>query len=447
MEGIPWDPGPSTMEEMRVWKLIDNFVTKRPECDIPHCKRLRHEHPERTSRWFRMLSVPNPSERLIRMINTNSDGPVAVAGEIFTFLQKCFPHVPEEELKEQACKVAHSKRNICEEIVQKLNQRNKKLKVQAWKVAHSEEDIWLKIVRELNQRNENEEPNANLLDETMEERPVAGKIFTSLQDQFPHVMEGVPWDPGPSVMEDMPSDPGTLMPSVSIDKTSHPNPAWRAIYKLEFGAKPEKRNRKEWICSLECKKKNQVITFKDAQATEKHIMREHPDPMYNKFVCLKDGCKKEKASPQQILDHLGQKEEKGGHRITTKIEKDENLRAVKSTGEKYRVLRDKDDFAWYICVPNQPSPPDSRSPSRTVPNLSEASLNSLSETPKLHLSSVRTSSNTALQVSKNANTCSSKQSMPETSSFAAISPGLAGQTPNCQTSEVLLSEHFSALPG
>ena len=80
-----------------------------------------------------------------------------------------------------------------------------------------------------------------------------------------------------------------------------------------------------------------IVTFKDAQAAEKHIMREHPDPGYNKFVCLRDGCGKEKVSPQQILDHMGQKEEKGGHSINTKIEKDENLRAVRSsTGEKFR---------------------------------------------------------------------------------------------------------------
>ena len=119
--------------------------------------------------------------------------------------------------------------------------------------------------------------------------------------------------------------------------SASPNPTWISNYKLEFGARPEKRNRKEWICSLECKKKNQLITFKDAQATEKHIMREHPDPMYNKFVCLKDGCRKETVSPQQILDHMAQREEKGGHRVTAKIEKDENLRAVKSsTGGKFR---------------------------------------------------------------------------------------------------------------
>ena len=115
------------------------------------------------------------------------------------------------------------------------------------------------------------------------------------------------------------------------------SPTWKAIYKLQFGARPEKRNRKEWICSLECKKNNNIITFKDAQATEKHIMREHPDPEYDKFVCLKAGCRKEKVSPQQILDHLSQKLDHGGHSITLKSEKDEHVRTVKrSTGEHFR---------------------------------------------------------------------------------------------------------------
>ena len=155
-----------------------------------------------------------------------------------------------------------------------------------------------------------------------------------------------------------------------MSHTPSDKPTWRAIHKLEFGAKPEKRNRREWICGLECKKNKEVVTFKDAQAAEKHIMREHPDPVYNKFVCLKDGCGKEKVSPQQILDHLGQKIEKRGHNITAKIDKDENLRAVKKrTGKKFRyaegkqcfddplfrVFRDKNSFAWYICVPNEPS--------------------------------------------------------------------------------------------
>jgi hypothetical protein len=216
---------------------------------------------------------------------------------------------------------------------------------------------------------------------------------------------------------------------------------------LEFGAKPEKRNRKEWICSLECKtKNNEVITFKDAQATEKHIMREHPDPMYNKFVCLKDGCTKEKVSPQQILDHMGQKEEKGGHRITTKIEKDENLRAVKSsTGEKFRVLRDKDDFAWYICVPNQPPPPDSRSPSPADPNHSVASLNSLPETSEAHSSTSRYFSNSALPVSKSTSTGS--QAVQGTCTFAPITPVLVGPTSNYQTSETPILDPLFALPG
>merc|ERR1719264_190098 len=161
-----------------------------------------------------------------------------------------------------------------------------------------------------------------------------------------------------------------------------------------------------------------IVTFKDAQAAEKHIMREHPDPGYNKFVCLRDGCGKEKVSPQQILDHMGQKEEKGGHSINTKIEKDENLRAVKSsTGGKFRVLRDKASFAWYICVPNQPSPPDSRSPSPTEPNLSVASLSSLPETPE---SLSTSSSSSSAPESTGRHTGSPEQSVQETCSFAAI---------------------------
>ena len=134
-----------------------------------------------------------------------------------------------------------------------------------------------------------------------------------------------------------------------MSHTPSDKPTWRAIHKLEFGAKPEKRNRREWICGLECKKNKEVVTFKDAQAAEKHIMREHPDPVYNKFVCLKDGCGKEKVSPQQILDHLGQRKEKRGHNITVKIDKDENLRAVKkSTGEKFRYA-DKVMYMQILC--------------------------------------------------------------------------------------------------
>jgi len=401
MEGVPWDPGPCVMEGM----------------------------------------PSNPGD-------PGTLGPLAE--KIFTVLQKRFTHVPEEELKVQACEVAHSKEDIWKKIVWELNQRNENKKPDVNEMMEERPVTGLSVAgkiftalqrrfphvpeEELNQRHENENPDPNFGDEMMEERPVV-----ALRKRFPHVMEGIPWDPGPSVMEGMPSDPG---PSVLIDKTSHPNPAWRAIYKLEFGAKPEKRNRKEWICSLECKKKNnEVVTFKDAQATEKHIMREHPDPMYNKFVCLKDGCKKEKASPQQILDHLGQKEEKGGHRITTKIEKDENLRAVKSTGEKYRVLRDKASFAWYICVPNQPSPPDSRTPSPTDPNHSVASLNTLPESSEVHSNSSRSSSSSALPVSE----CTSTGS--DTCSSDATTSDLVEQKSNCQNSEVPLPGHLFASPG
>merc|ERR1711953_743246 len=43
-------------------------------------------------------------------------------------------------------------------------------------------------------------------------------------------------------------------------------------HQLQFqGAKPV-RSGKEWICSFRCKKKNQVNTFRDGQAAEKHIM-------------------------------------------------------------------------------------------------------------------------------------------------------------------------------
>jgi len=273
---------------------------------------------------------------------------------------------------------------------------------------------------------------------------------------------GRPWDPGLAGSSGLALADGTNHPnSTHLSSTPSPNqesqssssshspssaspsPTWRAIYKLEFGAKPERRNRKEWVCSLECKKKNQVISFKDAQATEKHIMREHPDPMYNKFVCLKDGCRKEKVSPQQILDHMGQKRDKGGHLITTKIEKDENLRAVKTnTGEKFRVLRDKASFAWYICVPNQPSsPPDSRSPSPTDPNHSVASLNSLPETSEAHSSTLSSSSTSP----ESQNTGSPGRSVQATCSIAASS--LVEQSSNCQTSEAMMSDNFFALPG
>ena len=55
------------------------------------------------------------------------DGGETSGGRDLHLLTKAFPHVNEEELRVQACKVAHSM-----------------------------EDTWKKIVRELNQKNDNE---------------------------------------------------------------------------------------------------------------------------------------------------------------------------------------------------------------------------------------------------------------------------------------------------
>ena len=120
---------------------------------------------------------------------------------------------------------------------------------------------------------------------------------------------------------------------------------WKSEYKLGFGANPEKITKNEWRCSLNCRKegKDGIPMFKDRQAVEKHILRKHPDQNFNEFVCLK--CPKRMVSPQQILDHLGQSVEKGGHSIKKtgqrgkkiKMEKDNNMRAVHMfTGKQYR---------------------------------------------------------------------------------------------------------------
>lgn len=93
--------------------------------------------------------------------------------------------------------------------------------------------------------------------------------------------------------------------------------------------------------------------FNDAQATEKHILREHPDQTYNQFICLI--CDKVKASPQQILDHLGQSVEKGGHCIKNRVEKEDHIRAVhRETQEQLRVFRENVNFSWLICLPCRP---------------------------------------------------------------------------------------------
>eukprot|EP00092_Neocalanus_flemingeri_P034284 GFUD01037283.1.p1 GENE.GFUD01037283.1~~GFUD01037283.1.p1 ORF type:complete len:351 (+),score=88.04 GFUD01037283.1:82-1134(+) len=180
--------------------------------------------------------------------------------------------------------------------------------------------------------------------------------------------------------QDMSSD------SSSQSATSSNGSHWRAIYRLQFGAEPvninpsEKKKSKVWTCSKQCKKKNQdqhQHFFRDSQALEKHIMRSHPDPTYNKFVCI--WCDKTTSSPQQILDHLGQGVKSGGHAIMKKIKKNEMIRAVhKDTGKKFRVKRATNEFAWYICVPLVTSPRDSRSPSpiETVSNIQDNQIDS-----------------------------------------------------------------------
>lgn len=125
-------------------------------------------------------------------------------------------------------------------------------------------------------------------------------------------------------------------------------------YKLQLGAKPVKISRTEWMCSQGCKKKKEIALFKDCQAVEKHILRKHPDPTYNEFVCLFAWCKMARTSPQQILDHLGQAEKNDGHELKDQYVKYESTRAVHTeTKEKFRVLRDRKEFAWYICISHQ----------------------------------------------------------------------------------------------
>lgn len=138
-------------------------------------------------------------------------------------------------------------------------------------------------------------------------------------------------------------------------------------YKLQLGAKPVKISRKEWMCSQGCKKKKDIALFKDSQAAEKHILRNHPDPTYNEFVCLFAWCKMARTSPQQILDHLGQAEKNDGHELKDQYVKYESIRAVHSeTKEKFRVLRDRKQFAWYICISHQQPDEEARPSSSLV---------------------------------------------------------------------------------
>jgi hypothetical protein len=108
-----------------------------------------------------------------------------------------------------------------------------------------------------------------------------------------------------------------------------------ATHKLLLGASPLKIRRSEWKCSQECKNKKKLSHFRDSQAVEKHILRHHPDPVYNQFVCIV--CDKKNTSPQQILDHIGQTVNVGGHAVRGQTLKNEYLRAInKDTNNLFR---------------------------------------------------------------------------------------------------------------
>lgn len=142
--------------------------------------------------------------------------------------------------------------------------------------------------------------------------------------------------------------------------------------RLQLSAKPLKVESNKWLCSQDCRPKKQSSHFVDSQAVEKHILRYHPDPIYNAFVCLV--CEKVKTSPQQILDHLGQLVKNGGHAIKGQTEKNEFIRAVhKDTQNQFRVFRDKAVFAWYICEPPLQCPRYSEPSSSlgTMPSMQE----------------------------------------------------------------------------
>merc|ERR1719430_2331986 len=108
------------MEERQISFTLDNDnKQRRVNINVDEKEKMGNEMKKKLSYWTETNFVEETMEER------------PVAGKIFTALQKRFPHVAEEELKVQACEVAHSK-----------------------------EDIWKKIVRELNQRNENQKPDA-----------------------------------------------------------------------------------------------------------------------------------------------------------------------------------------------------------------------------------------------------------------------------------------------
>ena len=118
----------------------------------------------------------------------------------------------------------------------------------------------------------------------------------------------------------------TETPTEAVGASNNPN--FQATHRLVLGAKPWKVRKHEWKCSQDCQNKKNVAQFADSQAVEKHILRNHPDPVFNEFVCIV--CEKKKTSPQQILDHIGQSVKVGGHAIRGQAVQNKYLRAIKN---------------------------------------------------------------------------------------------------------------------
>lgn len=238
---------------------------------------------------------------------------------------------------------------------------------------------------------------------------------------------------------------------------------WSAIHRLELGATPKKVKRNEWMCSKECKKKNQTVLYKDSQAVEKHILRNHPDPIYNEFVCLFAWCKMKKTSPQQILDHLSQAEKSGGHEVKNQFVKYESIRAVhKDTKDKFRVRRDKKEFAWYICIPPAPSTKDSGSstPVETVSNSQDNQINNQSSSSQVESSTGRQAKLVGNQTKANGKPQNDKSDRKDgkakSTSHRQTSPPFPGRPhgrpPDDNTGrpfdpDITLTDSFSAIPG
>ena len=106
------------------------------------------------------------------------------------------------------------------------------------------------------------------------------------------------------------------------------NPNFKAIQRLMLGAMSWKVRKYECKCSQDSKNKKNVPQFADSQAVEKQILRNHPDPVFNDFVCIV--CEKKKSSTQQILDHIGQSVKVGGHAIRGQAVQNKYLRAIKN---------------------------------------------------------------------------------------------------------------------